>query len=525
MSQNNLVTDFLYHVNNSPDKIAFVIPENIDSLNDYKEKLITFSHFYEIVAKYRKGLKNEGYVKGDRIIILAPINEKTYALMLAIFSLGMVVVFLDPGIGLKKILRAISDSKAKAIISVDKLLKYHFLFPSLWKKTKYTIDQKRIGLKQEKTLYAKEYDKIIAEKMQPDDYALMTYTSGSTGKSKGTNRNIENITKQINFIKKAWPCHQTTIDFPSFPMFGLMNLLCGITTVVPAVNFSNIGSFNPEVVIKQMEKWNITRMCGSYAFHNKLVKKLKEKKKKITSLKNIAFGGCPVTEEFCQGLFEVYPNAKTEIIYGSTEVAPISSIEINEFLAAKGDGFLVGHIYPGLQVKVVKLPQKIYEFDHQDGKQYEMGTNSIGEVIIQGPHVVQEYIDNPQATKENKIKSPTGKKWHRSGDCGYFDNEGRLWLVGRINDIIWSDQKELHPYSIEAQLDRLQGIQRSALVQKGKEIKLFIEGQLNTKNQPLLKQLLQKNNLEKVKLQSITKIPVDDRHNSKIDRVKLRGMI
>ena len=520
----NLAQRFLDNVKKHPDKLAFVIPKGIESLDSYTELKITYKDFYHEVSKYRNGLLESGYKKGDRVIILAPISEKTYAFMLALFSLGMVAVFLDPGIGIKKVLNAISDSGAKAIISIDKLLKYHFLIPQLWFKKKYSVDKKRFGTRSFDELYSNEVSEFTPESLNELDHALITFTSGSTGRSKGSDRNMKNVKEQIKSIEENWNCSIDTIDFPSFPMFGFMNVLCGITTVVPAVDFANIANFNVEVVINQMEKWNITRMCGSFAFNKKIVDYLKENNKQVKSLKNLAFGGCPVTKDFCENLSIVYPNSKCEIIYGSTEVAPISTVEVNELLNSKGQGFLVGRPYTGVQLGIVKLPTHISEFDEREHTPYEVKNGDVGEVIIKGNHVVQTYVDNPKATRENKILSVDGQRWHRTGDCGRIDERGRLWLVGRTKDTITNAGKEVHPYPIEEVLDGIQDINRSAIIQNNKGITIFIEGNLVNTLRDKVSSIIKDSGLQEFKIKVISKIPVDDRHNSKINRVKLREM-
>jgi len=519
---NNLAKRFIENVKKHPNKLAFVIPKGIASLDTYTELEITYKEFYQEVSRYRNGLIENGYKRGDRIIILAPISEKTYAFMLALFSLGMAAVFLDPGIGIKKVLNAITDSGAKAIVSIDKLLKYHYFIPQLWMKKKYSADKTRLGVSHFDELYSTKVDDFDVEDLNDLDHALITFTSGSTGRSKGSDRNVKNVSEQIKSIEKNWNCSSDIIDFPSFPMFGFMNLLCGITTVVPAVDFAKIADYNPEVVIHQMEKWKVNRMCGSFAFNKKLVDNLKEKNKQISTLTNLAFGGCPVTKEFCEDLDKVYPNAKCEIIYGSTEVAPISTAEVNEMLAAKGSGFLVGTPYEGIEIAIVNLPNIISEFDEREYAPYSLAQGDVGEVIIKGPHVVQTYVDNPKATRENKILATDGQRWHRTGDCGRLDSNGRLWLVGRTKDVIISEGKEFHPYPIEELLDEIEDIRRTALIQNKKSITIFIEGNLINELKSKVKDIVREYGISQFQIKEIEKIPVDDRHNSKINRVKLR---
>lgn len=527
MPTRNISKLFFDYAKENPEKIAFVIPRNIKDLKAFYEEIITFKDFKEMVINFQTGLLKNGFKKGDRIIILAPIDEKTYALMLAIFSLGMVVVFLDPGIGFKKILTAISDSKSCAIISIDRVLKYHFLIPQLWKMKKYSIDHKRLFIHsfQELIIEGKSQERIYD--LNPNDHALITFTSGSTGRSKGSDRNVYNVQEQISFIKKSWNCNRETIDFPSFPMFGFMNLTLGITTIVPALDFSNISDFNPEIIAGQMKKWKITRMCGSFAFNEKIATYLNSKNIQITTLQDLALGGCPVTKEFCEKLKLAYPNATSQIIYGSTEVAPISRLTVQEYLNSLNEpGSPVGKPYEGVEVCIVKLPENLSEFDQREAHPYELADNEIGEIIIRSSHTVQSYVDNERATRENKIKSPNGLNWHKTGDTGYKTADGSISLVGRTSDTIKiQGEVEIHPFMIERKLDELEQVSRSAIVQVKKKALIFIQRDKKFSNQDItssIKDKLPENIRDNVEIKFIEEIPVDDRHKSKINRVILK---
>ena len=81
-----------------------------------------------------------------------------------------------------------------------------------------------------------------------------------------------------------------------------------------------------------------------------------------------------------------------------------------------------------------------------------LNAGEIGELIIGGPHVVQEYYNNPEAIRKNKIKdSETGMQWHRMGDTGYLDSDGYFWITGRCHSTIYLGEGKgvLHPQIVE----------------------------------------------------------------------------
>ena len=297
-----------------------------------------------------------------------------------------------------------------------------------------------------------------------------------------------------------------------------MNLLCGITTVLPAANYREIGNISPKLIVTQIKKWKVTRMSGSYTFHHKLAKYLEEQNQTINSVSDIALGGTPVNSVFCDRMGKAYPNAKCLMTYGSTEVAPISFCPLENIVNVRGS--FVGIPCRELNVKIVNLAPN-YQGDVDS---YSLPPGEIGEVIIQGPHVVKEYVHNPIATLASKVKDTQNKIWHRTGDSGYFDPQGNLILVGRLSDTIYIDDKKVYPLLIEGQVDEIPNIKRSALIQNKKGVFLCYDSDIKV-NELLITKILSHNDLSDVSILNIPKIPLDDRHNSKINRIKLKGMV
>ena len=523
----NITQFFATYAETNNTEIAIVSPSIDDNLHITSETSYTYGDIYKLTTEYRAGLIKQGYVKGDRIIILMPIDIEFYALMLAIFSLGLVAVFLDPGIGFKKIIVALQDSKAKAIISIEKLLKYRWFIPPLWLKDKYSADGKGLFLQELSSLKIKTTDPIIPEILSPSDHALITFTSGSTGRAKGTNRNAINLYNQIDIIKNSWACDSTEIDFPTFPMFGFLNLCFGIKTVIPAVNFSEVGRMSPGVIIEQIKQHNVTRMSGAPRFLGQVIDHAYKNNISLEKVNNIVLGGASITKDFCKKMIHVFPNAQLNMVYGSTEAAPIAFTPLEELAEAEGDGSLVGRPIPEITVNIVKLPTNINTFDSRGSSPYLLDNNVIGEIIIKGPHVVQGYVDNENADSKNKITDIDGDRWHRTGDMGYFDSQNRLWLTGRQSDMIHYQDRLIQPYIVEQEINALDNIKRAAIIQQEKNSNVYLILQLkdNDKKIHSLNATLEKLNISFVKIQFVDEIPVDDRHNSKIDRIRLKKMV
>jgi len=159
-------------------------------------------------------------------------------------------------------------------------------------------------------------------------------------------------------------------------------------------------------------------------------------------------------------------DAKVHTPYGATESLPIVSIEGNEIIdttfakTREGRGTCVGRALPGIEILIIQLSDNVIE-NFNDVEQ--LPENSIGEIIVRGRVVTRAYMENPEETALSKIYDKESF-WHRMGDLGYIDSEGRLWFCGRKAHRV--DTKEIVYYSIpcEAIVNEHPKVYRSALV-------------------------------------------------------------
>ena len=248
--------------------------------------------------------------------------------------------------------------------------------------------------------------------------------------------------------------------------------------------------------------------------------------------------GAPVPGELIQ---RVYSSISSEAViftpYGATESLPIVSIEGREIiektwdLTRQGKGTCVGRALPGISIKVIAIENgPIGSF--QDVT--ILPEKEIGEIIVKGEVVTKGYENNPEETKFSKIKDGESF-WHRMGDTGYIDTEGRLWFCGRKAHRVITKKETKFTIQCEAISNNHPGVFRSALVgipfdkfskfekpvmviEKNKDFnlseeKLLLEVQTLCAQSPLTK------DIEHFLIHP--SFPVDIRHNAKIFREKL----
>ena len=143
-----------------------------------------------------------------------------------------------------------------------------------------------------------------------------------------------------------------------------------------------------------------------------------------------------------------------------------------------------------------------------------------GEIVVTGDHVLNGYVDG-RGDEETKFEVED-KVWHRTGDAGYLDETGRLWLLGRCEAKIDDERGELYPFAVECAASHRDDVRRAAVVLIGGKRILAIETDMADAADSIERSLAWAN-VDDVRV--FNALPVDKRHNAKIDYPKLRAMI
>ncbi len=160
------------------------------------------------------------------------------------------------------------------------------------------------------------------------------------------------------------------------------------------------------------------------------------------------------------------------------------------------------------------------QFDSYEALAAQCLSEGIGEIIVTGSHVLKGYYQG-HGDEMHKIHIKNGAIWHRTGDLGRFDTQGRLWLVGRAQGAISDARGTLYPFSVECALNSAFGIEKSAiLAHRGKRVLVVEQGQKVPKD---ILEKLSWANIDQIHLTK--KLPMDKRHNAKIDYPALRVLL
>ncbi len=536
---------------NRLDEIAAQHPDFAALIQGSRQasKTVSYELLSEMVKHRACILRSAGLRKGDRVLMLQPISIDLFVSILAVFRVGATVLIVDVGAGRDKVNHAIDSAEPRAVIAAGKGVFAALALTSARRiKLKFSDGPMLPGwnpIGQQNLLRSKA---ILAgapvsadvnnplEELEPvtaEHPALITLTSGTSGKAKLIVRSHEFLRTQLEAVSANCQFLEGSSELTSLPVFVLANLATRVTTILPDANLANLKNMNIDRVIDQLKRFQPERILGSPAFIERIVEQCASQGIILPFVKTIITGGGPVFPRLQSAAKNVCRNADIFTVYGSSEAEPISRINSSELsnadivAIANGAGLPVGLAIPQIKIRIEPLVEKDNQIDNPDRlstlrhicELKNLKLNAIGEILVTGEHVVKGY-DNGIGDEETKLRIGD-EIWHRTGDVGYLDTSGRLWLTGRLNKRS-SDEVETNyldtsfALSVEAAVLFDQSIEKVACVTLNEVTTLYIESgeTLHPIDTWTIKNRLSWSQLSEIKL--VRKIPVDTRHSSKV---------
>jgi len=462
-----------------------------------RRQTITFAQLDAATAGFAAQLRALGLQAGDHVLILHPVTVELYVALLGVLRIGAVALFLDPSAGREHIARCCVIQPPRALLGSRRALWLRWMVPAL----------RRIPICRVITMPVATEAPLL-QTVADDAPALLTFTSGSTGQPKAALRTHGFLLAQHRALAVTLRLTPGESDLATLPVFVLANLASGVSSVLPDCDLRRPGMIDPAPVVAQIDKLKPASTAASPAFLERVVEHCEARGVKLTSFRRIFTGGAPVFPRFMARLQAVAPKAEVIVVYGSTEAEPMAHVTRTEVAAATGRGLLAGRPVPQVELRVVRDEWGRVRTDARS-----VPAGEPGEIVVAGEHVLPGYL-NGVGDAETKFDAE-GRRWHRTGDAGYFDAAGRLWLLGRCAAKVVDERGTLYPFAVECAAQPW----RSAFVSHAGQRVLVVEPDAPRD----IKQRLAWAQIDAV--QVVQRIPMDKRHNAKVDYVALRQLL
>ena len=439
-----------------PARPAVKIPRGRTPAGEIDYLTLTFAELDSEVDAWCARLLARGIRPGDRSLVMVRQGLPLIAAAFALFKLGAIPIVIDPGMGLRNFLACVRRSRPRVLLGIPLAQVVSRVFRPAFRSVAVrvsvassTVARRAIDQSQISNLRSEIADSTVPWQARspaqisdfrsqiatstPNDLAAVLFTSGSTGAPKGVCYEHGMFDAQVRLVRETYGIEPGEVDLPLLPLFALFGPALGMTTIVPELDPSRPAAADPAKIVRAIRQEGVTNSFGSPTLWNKVADYCLTHRLTLPSLRRVLCAGAPVPASLWAAAPRFLPGGKLHSPYGATEVLPVSTVTADEIDASSVRGACVGRPLPANHVKIIAIDERPLA-SLADAR--ELPTGGIGEIIVTGPTVTREYDQLPEATLRAKIRTPgisapPGVVWHRMGDAGFLDADGRLWFCGR----------------------------------------------------------------------------------------------
>jgi long-chain acyl-CoA synthetase len=407
----------------------------------FENRRRTWTEFGDRVARLAGAMKGLGVGKGDRVAILMLNQDRYLELFLAVAWAGAVIVPLNIRWSALENEDAVRDC-------TPKLLFVDAAFASMGAGIAGKVGSIKLIYSDDApnpvaAAGALDYENLIAHAAPvPDaeaadsDLAGIFYTGGTTGRSKGVMLSHRNLMSNARNMAAEGLASDGGTYLHAAPMFHLANAAAMYLHFLVGNSHAVVRMFTPDAVAAAIEKFKVTETLLVPTMIQMLVDHPGIEKYDLSSLRGVLYGASPISEAVMNRAMARLPAAQFSQAYGMTELSPCATI-----LPWKdhiGDGRAKG------RHRSAGRPTYMVDVRIVDASDQPVGTGVVGEICARGETVMMGYWNRPEETRKAVVDG-----WMHTGDGGYMDEDGYVYVVDRIKDMIISGGENIYSAEVE----------------------------------------------------------------------------
>jgi acyl-CoA synthetase (AMP-forming)/AMP-acid ligase II len=415
---------------------------------------VTYGRLWGQSARYAGGLAQAGVRPGDRVALIYPTCAEFFYTFFGALRLGAVPVPLYPTLGVEATAKVLDNAEAVTVATIG-------WFRAGVEQSVAKVPSVRSILEPVDLDVAAEPPR--GEPARPDDLAFLQYTSGSTADPRGVMLTHDNVVQTIRFMGDAAGLDGSERVVSWLPLYHDMGLIgCAFT---PPLTATPLWLLPPD--LRNPRQWLelITEVRATFTVspdfgYRNCVRNVRDTSGLDLSSLRAALSGAEPVRTSTIAAFERHFGLANVIApcYGLAEATLAVAIwPLGKPLRVDPSGRFVGVGWPCRGVSLRILPPLESDASPLD---VPLAAMEIGEICVKSPGVMRGYYRNPEATA--RVLSADG--WLRTGDLGFLDHEGCLYVTGRLKDLMILGGENVVPHDIEEIVDHVAGVRYSAAV-------------------------------------------------------------
>ncbi|WP_019179674.1 alpha/beta fold hydrolase [Microbacterium yannicii] len=504
------------------------------------DRRVSWRQFHDRVQRLAAGLYRVGVRKGDRVSLLVEPGPTLSAIVYACLRIGAVVVVADAGLGVRGLTRAVRGAWPDVIIggsrglAAARVLGWPGIRISAARLPKAAAAALGVSFSLSDIL-REGTGAPLPDAPGAGDAAAVLFTSGSTGPAKG----VAYTHEQLSALRDVLAAHfQVTSDtglVTGFAPFALLGPALGTRSVTPDMDVSAPRTLTARAVAAAVRAsaarvvflspaaiLNVVDTAGALTVEDRAA---------LAGVETFLSTGAPISARLLESVAALMPNATPHTPYGMTECLLVTDITlpgVHDAADSPDTGVCVGSPIGSNRVRVSALDR--------DGRATGAPSEEpgvVGEIVISAPHLKDHYdrlwLTDQEAMRDTGDLDPA-VRWHRTGDVGHLDRRGRLWVEGRTQHVIVTEDDPVAPVGPEQGVERVDAVRRAAVVGVGphglRQAVAVVETIPPTARAGLAAPEITRGvraaaGIPLAAVLTVPRLPTDIRHNSKIDRSKL----
>jgi acyl-CoA synthetase (AMP-forming)/AMP-acid ligase II len=415
----------------------------------------TYAQLDRASAQVAHGLRGEGVVAGDRIAYWSKNAPEFFQLLFGASKLNAPLVVLNWRLAAREVAHILNDSQARVVVVSES-------FTPLLDEIRDQLRPDLVVLVlDDEGSYPAWRDRqpagAIGNPSEPNDVALQLYTSGTTGVPKGVQLTHRNCSVAVRTHQGIYDLDDDSVQLLPLPLFHIGGLLLGLLSIVAGASTVVMAEAEPDAMLQLTTAHRVTHLpvvpalLAPYLAHADRVD--------LSSIRTVFYGSAAMPEPLLRSAMAALPGAHFMSGFGMTETTAAVTFlsfadhQLPDDPAAAAPMIRrlrsVGRVAPTAQLRIVD-PETLRERD----------IGEPGEVLVRGDLVMKGYWNLPNETAVAVL--PDG--WFRTGDGGYLDPDGYLFLTDRIRDMIISGGENIYPAELENVLIGLSGVVEVAVI-------------------------------------------------------------
>ena len=499
------------------------------------DRRVTWAMLATRTREIAAGLVDMGVKPGDRIALLVTPSADLIACVYAAWRIGAVVVVADSGLGVRGMRRALRSAEATHVVGIPAGLGLARTLdlPGVRILVGRTGPATRVlGADASLAEVARRGRDYLAASDLPsvptgDADALVAFTSGATGPSKGVVYTHARLAHLRDALRSAYSIGSDDALVAAFAPWSVLGPALGIPSAIPDMDLTDASTLTARALADATAAVGGTLAWASPTAVRAVVASGdaldQSGREALAGLHFLLVAGAPVPVELLERASALLPAATLATPYGMTEALPLTEVTLDELREASGHGVLVGRPLDGVDIAIAPLDHSAVPADDT-----VTAHDVTGEIVVQCAWMRDRY-DRRWAT-QHRADTPRG--WHRTGDVGHFDEQGRLWVEGRLAHVLTCADGPVTPVAAEFVAQREARVPLAALVgvgPAGAQVPVAVllapgpalglaDVDITTRVRSAVREAT---GLELAAVLTMRSLPVDVRHRSKVDRTRI----